>query len=51
MKLVPRVLSDLFDVDSLVRISNEDLRNEIPPAVRDEPGQGVLGIEDLLVEI
>jgi len=49
MELVPGVLSDLLDVDSLVWVGYEDLCDEIPAAVRDESRQCVLCVEDLLV--
>lgn len=49
--MVPRVLSDFLNGDSLLWICYEDLRNEVSAAFRDEPRQSVVCAQDLLVEI
>jgi len=51
MELIPRVLSNIIDTDSLIWICHKNLCYEIPPAVRDEPRQSVVCTKDFLVEI
>lgn len=49
--LVPRMLPDLVHVDPLRRISHEDPRDHVLSFRREEVRQGVVGIQDLPVQI
>ena len=51
VQLIPRMLSDLSNRNSLVRICLEDFCDHIFCFVREEVREGVLGVQDLLVEI
>lgn len=51
VQLVPRVLTYLVDVYSLVRVSDEYASDHVPRLVREEVWRRVLRIQDLLVQV
>jgi len=51
VQLVPRVLTDLLNVDSVVGVSHKDLCDHVLRFFRKELRQVVLGVQDLLVQV